>query len=270
MSMLLTSWAALLLSADAGRVEVEGLVLRAVARPSPIGGFGRRAEYEIEFSATPKGGGQLPVIRFVEPPLVLGADGRAISRASEFGPSQTPQSHGAGLWSTRLTFDDAPGKTLPAVEGMLAVAPSQWKTALFDGAELKTNASVPIEKGRVKLTVLDFEDDAPDVRFRVTLPAAGPLDPTKGPHERQITGSRATLIDAQGKEMALASTGTGYSSDGTTTEHRIRFRSEEPFTAGSLKAIRLEFPTPKGPEKKVRFRILDVPVDERDAKRRMR
>lgn len=257
------SWVVFIVPADSGRVEVEGLVISATAKPSPFSGFreDRGGELELEISIAPKAGGRTPTYQFVGPIRIVAADNRTLSSPSRMGLGDRPHATAPDRWSVRLALDEAPPKILPAVEGALSVAPSEWKTATFSGATLKPNSVVAIEGGSAKLTVLDLDDATQDVRFRLTI---------KGPpaQKNPISGARVTLIDAQGKESTRTSMGGGMISGPESTEHLLQFRGGDRVKADSLRALRLEAPTPKGPMKEVRFRIPNVPVDDSKDKRR--
>jgi hypothetical protein len=258
------SWVLLVILAEAGRVEVEGLVVTAVARPSPFGVSrpGAGAEYELELSVVAKAGVDSPIFDLAGPIQAVGVDGKPLTTPSRFrsGGTRAPSQD---KWTVSLEFAQPPQKTLPAVEGTISVAASQWKTAKFDGAALKPNAVVPLEGGgSAKLIVFDLEDDQLEVRFRVTL-----LD--SGTPKSPLSGARAVLSDANGKEIRLASGGSGFRGDGKSFDYTLRFRSEKPVAGGSPRSLRLEAPTAKGPWKTVRFRIPDVPVEEASAKRKL-
>ena len=264
MFLTAVSWVFLVIPADAGHFEVEGLVFTAVARPSPFGVSrpGAVAEYELEITVAAKAGVESPIFDLAGPIQAVGVDGKPLSTPNRFrsGVTRAPSQD---KWTASLEFAQPPQKTLPAVEGAISVAPSQWKTANFAGAALKPNAVVPLEGGgSAKLVVFDLEDDQLDVRFRVTL-----LD--SGTQKSPLSGARAVVSDASGKEIRLASGGSGFRGDGKSFDYTLRFRSEKPLTGGLPRSLRLEAPTAKGPWKTVRFRIPDVPVDDSGAKRKV-
>ena len=248
---------------DAGRVEVEGLVITAVAKPSPFG-FARSdagGEYELEFSVSAKVGVAKPICQFGGPVRVLGVDEKPISTPSRFGMGAAVRNTGPDRWSIPVGLKTKPTKTLHAVEGTISFAPSQWKTVTFEGAKLKRNAVVPLEGGSAKLTVLDLDDEQPEIRFRVSLANADPGNVGN-------IGARATLIDALGKETLLSPGGTGSRVGGNDVEYRLGFRFKKEVSSGSPRMLKLEMPFPKGPLKTVAFRIREVPVEEENDKGR--
>jgi hypothetical protein len=254
MLLATVSCAVLTVAADGGRVEVEGLVVTAVARPSafkmhrPGGGV----EIEIELSVETKADGAMPICQFVGPIKAIGADNRSLSSPSRIGFDTEPRSAGPNRWSMRLNFEEPPSKTLHALEGTLSIATSSWRTITFEGANLKPNAVVTTDGGMVKLTVLDFDDGPPDVRFRVR-PA-----PLNG--MRSVSG-RAKLIDFEAKTTTLGSHGSGYASNGKTAEYSFRFIGDVPMSLRSIRKVQLEAPTPVGAPKKVAFRIPEIPLE---------
>jgi len=125
----------------------------------------------------------------------------------------------------------------------------------FEGAALKTNASVAIDGGSAKLIVLDLDDPRPDLWIRVTLPASS----SRG---FGMKGARLTMVDAQNRESVLTSNGVAFASDGTTAEHRLSFNPKRLPAGESPRRLLLEVPTSKGPAKKVAFRIPEVPVNQ--------
>jgi len=258
--MLLATWfcAVLTVAAEAGRVEVEGLVVTAAAKPSAFNMHrsGGGQEIEIELSIETKAGGAMPICQFVGPIKAIGADHRTLSSPSRFGfDTPPPRPTGANRWSINLYFEEAPSKKLHALEGTLSIAPSQWKTVMFEGASLKPNSIVKLETGQVKLTVLDLEDGPADVRFRMTQMSTAP-------RSTPITGAKLTITDAKGKESVLSSQGHGSRSGGGTVDHSLRFHGGKTSVAGPLRTLRLDVPTPTESAKKVAFRVLDVPVVE--------
>jgi len=247
---------------DSGRVEVEGLVVTAVARPSRFGGIasGQGEEYEVEFTVEPKGGGARLTFQIEDGVSVLDADGKTVSLAGRFGRGMPPTPSGANRWIVRLTFPTRPADKLHAVEGTVSFAPAQIKSVIFAGATLKPNSTVSIEGGTVKLIVFDFDDGRPDVRVRATVPSPG-QQPTS------VRGARATLVDANGKETVLASSGINFAGGSKSVDHRLTFRTSQTVDAGSLKMLRVEIPLPSGAFKNAKFRIKDVPVQGADSRR---
>jgi hypothetical protein len=257
--MLLTavSWVVLVASADAGRVEVEGLIITAITKPPPsiIYQPGRGGEFEVELTVTSKTGAELPIYQFEGPIRAVDADGKALSKPSRFRSGIYQSGRSLNQWMVSLDFEKPPPKTLAAVEGAISLAPSQSRTVTFEGAALKKNSSVAIEGGSVKLIALDLDDRRPDVWFRVTSPAAS----SQG---YAIQGAKLTMVDDQGKETVLTSKGRRSTSDGITIDHRLCFSPERSTAGRALRQLRLETPVPKGPAKKATFRIPNVPVED--------
>lgn len=248
---------ALTVPADGGRVEIEGLIISAVARPYVLGGTrpGGGGEYDVEFSVAFNGAPSS--IHYIDGPIqVIGLDNRNRSvpdRNSYFGPK--PREIGRNRWSIRLTLDDTPDKKLNAVEGFLFIAPGLWKTVEFEGENLKPNGVVEFPEGRVKLQVWDFADPLPDIRLRWTQTNAS-MSPSP------MIGGFATMFDAAGKEIPLKPARDLPSGTGFPGMRQYRFTTEAPVAADSIKKLRLEAPLFKGPAKKLPFRIQDVPIDD--------
>jgi hypothetical protein len=168
---------------DAGRVEVEGLIITASVKPPPSISYrpGSGGTFEVHLTVNSKTGGELPIYQFEQPLHVVSAEGQALAKPSRFQPGIYQRVASLHQWTAHLDFEQPPPKTLAAVEGTISLAPAQWKTVTFAGAALKPNTSVAIDGGSVKLIVLDLDDRRPDIWFRATSPEL----------PRRVSGSNA-------------------------------------------------------------------------------
>jgi len=255
MLTLASSIAALLVASENGRVEVEGLIITARAKPVSLlkGRLGGNAEYELELSVSAKDGKTLPQYRFDSPPRIGSTGDRATTRSGSSG-FYVESGPGGNRWRVRGAFGNEPPNALPAVEGSVSVTPADWLTAAFEGDALRPNGIVAVKEGQVKLVVLDLDDQQPEVRFRIVM--------TGGNFPSGVnSGARATLTDAEGVERALISTGGGlFGSITRRSEYMYDFRCDRPL-ASAPKKLLLEVPTPKGPSKIVNYRIPEVPIE---------
>lgn len=246
---------AILFLSDAGRVEVEGLVVSAIAKPIPMQRMGNYGEYELEMTINAKQG--TPYFDFNAQLKVIDDKGRPIAYSAQF-PFLASNGSAKNRWTARVTCSKPIGTTLPAVEGSLIVVPATWKSMTFEGAAFKPNASIPIEGGTAKLIVLDLADEHPEVRARLTL--------QERPRGAAIPyGARARLIDAKGDDVLLR-TGSGGPIGGSTVglkefDYLYKFDAVKPLQS-DFKKVQLDVPIPQGQSKTASFRIANVPITE--------
>src|SRR5687767_5148017 len=147
--------------ADGGRVEVEGVVVTAVIKPTrhSVKKLGGGADCELALTIAAKDGGKTPNCVVVGPIKASGPDNRSLTLPSRLEVDSGRRSSERNNWTIPLYFTAAPGKKVHAVEGTISMTPSERKTVTFEGATLKPNAVIAVERGYVKLTVLDLEDD---------------------------------------------------------------------------------------------------------------
>jgi hypothetical protein len=247
-----------------GRVEVEGLVISAVARPSRFGSLSpsQADEFELEFTIEPKAANARLTTQIGNDVRAMDAEGKAVSAPSRFNAGMPPRSAGANRWSVGVKISPKPTDKLHAVEGTVLYSPTKPRSAVFAGATLKPNSTVTIEGGKVKLTVLDFDDGRPDVRLRATMTGDG-REPSV------VRGARAAFVSADGKETPLNSSGGGFSGGAKSIDHHLRFGSNETVEASSLRMLRVEIPLPSAEFKTAKFRMTDVPVQPFDPRRGM-
>jgi hypothetical protein len=234
-----------------GRVEVEGFVIKAVAKPVRPLENQSYGEYDLELTVSPKAGGDVPPFHFAEAIRVLDENGKVRGFDTDVGVTRSGPRN---CRIRRIATPKAHLKALPGIEGKLEVIPVQWKSVVFEGASLQPNAVVAIEGGNAKLTVLHLKSEQPEARIRLTT-------------TQQFEASadfrvRATVIDAKGGEtMLLRDSVERIFPSRATTERIYCFRALGPLGASAPKRLLLEIPMKEGRPRSFHFRIAGVPVE---------